>query len=135
MKRLSFFTSLFFAILLLSAGLTSCSKDDNSNNSNNSNVTGNWRISLYYDNTDETARYNGYTLSFNSGGVLVASNGTNTVNGTWSVTSSKFIINFGTDPLFSDLNDDWQIVENTSTSIKLKDDNPAQDDKLEMIKL
>ena len=45
------------------------------------------------------------------------------------------IISFGTTPVFEDLNDDWLIVEKNSTSIKLKDDNPAQDDKLEFTKL
>ena len=36
------------------------------------------------------------------------------------------IISFGTTPVFDDLNDDWLIVEKTNTSIKLKEDNPAQ---------
>ena len=36
------------------------------------------------------------------------------------------IISFGTTPVFDDLNDDWLIVEKPNTSIKLKEDNPAQ---------
>ena len=46
----------------------------------------------------------------------------------------KFNISFGADPVLSELNDDWQIEDKTSTSIKLKDDNPAQDDRLQFTK-
>jgi len=34
----------------------------------------------------------------------------------------------------SELNDDWLITEKTLTVIKLKDDNPGQDDQLHLTK-
>ncbi len=67
--------------------------------------------------------------------MVTASNGTNNVTGTWSLVSSKLILNFGTITDFEDLNDDWLIVEKTGTAIKVKDDNPARNEKLEFIKL
>ena len=70
---------------------------------------------------------------FGDGGVLMAHKGATMISGTWSETSSKIIINF-TDPVLSELNNDWLIVEKTSSSIKLKDDNPAQDDQLHLAK-
>jgi len=115
-------------------GLSSCSNDDNPLN-NTTNPDGNWKISLFFDSGDETSNFSGYTFQFNSGGQLVATNGTNTVTGTWSQSSNKMIISFGTTPVFDDLNDDWLIEEKTNTSIKLKEDNPAQDDKLQFIRL
>jgi uncharacterized cupin superfamily protein len=56
------------------------------------------------------------------------------VTGTWSETSTKFTINFGSDPVLSDLNSEWLKTERTGTVIKLKDDNPSQDDQLHFIK-
>ena len=70
----------------------------------------------------------------NSSGVLSALNGGTTVNGTWTETSSKVIIDFGTHPVLSDLNDDWLKEEKTTGTLKLKDDNPARDEKLQFVK-
>ena len=127
---------LWIAIFIIStsAFIFSCSKNDDNNNPANP-PAGNWRISLYFDTGDETANFAGYSLTFAGNAVVTASNGVNTVTGTWSQTSTKYNLNFGTTPVFEDLNDDWLIVEKNSTSIKLKDDNPAQDDKLEFTKL
>lgn len=132
LSRLVAITSLFLLTVLLQA--TSCSNDDDSNSST-TDYSGSWKVSYYFDNTDETSHFTGYIFSFNNTGVLTASNGTTTANGTWSQTSSKLIIDFGTTPNFSDLNDDWLILEKTANSIKLKDDNPAQDDQLNFLKL
>jgi hypothetical protein len=57
------------------------------------------------------------------------------IDGTWSETSTKFIIDFGTDPILSEINDDWLKIEKTSTLMKMKDDNPAQDDELHFSKI
>jgi hypothetical protein len=135
MKLLNFITSGLFIISIPLLLMSSCSNNDAANTVNQATLDGNWRISLYFDNTDETTDFAGYLFTFKSSGVLEAVNGSTTVTGTWSVTSSKFNINFGSDPLFSELNDDWLIEERTSSSIKLKDDNPAQDDKLQFVKL
>jgi hypothetical protein len=121
----------FLSVIALT--FASCSKDDNPTNI--TPVEGNWRISYFFDSGDETGNFSGYNFQFNSSGVVTASNGANTVNGTWSQTSTKLIINFGTTPVFDDLNDDWLIEEKTSTSIKLKEDNPTQDDRLQFTKI
>lgn len=120
---------------ILTAGvLISCSNSDD-----NTNITGtpegNWRISLYWDETDETSDFNGYTFTFGQNNILTATNGTTTKTGTYSQSSTKLVIDFGTDLLFGELNDDWLIVEKTNSSLKLKDDNPAQDDRLEFIRI
>ncbi len=94
---------------------------------------GTWRISYYWDQKDETSNFTPYTLMFTDGGVLMAHKGTTLYTGTWSETSTKIIINF-TDPVLSELNNDWLVTEKTNTSIKLKEDNPAQDDQLHLLK-
>ncbi len=146
-----------FAILLiaLSIGLTSCSKDDDNSNNNSDNqaanqlaeqvestVTGSsWIITKFIDSGDtETNHFNNYSFSFNSDGSLVATDGTNTVNGSWSVTVDSsssssdddssssdddndvdFNIVFISPADFEELSDDWDIISNTDTKIELID--------------
>ncbi len=92
-------------------------------------------MSFYFDTGDETSKFSGYTFNFNAGGVLQASKAGSLFSGTWSEGSNKLNINFGTTPVLEDLNDDWLIIEKTGLIIRLKDDNPAQDDQLHFSRL
>ena len=122
-------------IIILALSFNSCTKDSTTDPTNTTPPTGQWRIHYYWDEKDETSDFSGYTFDFQSGGVLKATKGVIFVNGTWSETSTKFIIDFGADPVLSELNDDWLKIDKTATFIKLKDDNPAQDDELHFTKL
>lgn len=124
--------------------LTSCDSDDDTNSSNPTSTdaiadvaeTGTWRITSFIDSgEDETSDFNGYNFTFNADGSLVATNGSNTLNGTWSVTNDSssddssssddydFNIFFPVpdDNDFEDLNDDWDIDSVSSTEIALID--------------
>jgi hypothetical protein len=132
-------TNLILALVMVTIFTTlqssSCFKKDDADIINNTPaITGTYRISFYWDKKDETSDFAGYNFSFSSGGQATATKGSATVKGTWSESGSKFIIDFGTDAVLSELNDDWQIVEKTATTIKLKDDNPLQDDQVTFIK-
>jgi hypothetical protein len=122
------FISLAFIITAF-LGMTSCTKD-NSTPNDTAAPTGQWVVQFYWDQKDETADFSGYTFEFQSGGTLKATKGGITVNGTWSESSSDFTIEFGADPLLSSISNKWLKTEKTDTVIKLKDDNPAQDDQL-----
>lgn len=121
------------AALIISLCLFSCQKKSDST-TNNTNYTGIWKISLNWDQKDETGNFTPYTFMFNSGGVLMAHTSTTAITGTWSETSTRFNINFGSDPVLSELKSNWLITEKTATTLKLKDDNPAQDDQLHFVK-
>lgn len=129
------------SILICLLGLftiISCSKDDD-NSSDNSQTTvqnnvqsGTWRITKFIDSdTDELNHFTGYNFTFNSSGVLNASNGTNSYDGTWSISDSNsdddsqddlhFNINFNLTNDFEDLNDDWNFISKSSTKIELID--------------
>lgn len=123
--------------------------DDNEDSTTESNLSsaeiaelksiaedGSWTITYFFDtDKEETSDFNGYTFTFNSDGSLVATNGSNEVNGTWSITDSDssdddssdddsdvdFNILFSTPPDFEDLSDDWDIVEYSSSRIELID--------------
>jgi hypothetical protein len=132
-------------LILLAMFVIACSKDNSNDETDSSNSanqatqanqiaqSGTWRISYFWDtDKDETSNFTGYEFSFNSDGTLVATNNTNTVNGTWSVTDSSssssssdvdfnIMFNVPQSSDFEDLNDDWDIVSVTDTMIELTD--------------
>jgi hypothetical protein len=131
-KPLSLVWALALVTMFTTLQSSSCSKDDVPL-SNVGNISGTWKVSLYWDAKDETSKFTGYVFTFSNGGQITATNGTTTVTGTWSESSSKLTIDFGSHPVFSKLSDDWLKEEKNSSSIKLKDDNPAKDEKLQFV--
>lgn len=121
---------LTLPILLMSSLITaSCKKNDDtnpsSNNSSGSTLSGNWRVTLYNDSgTDELYHFNGYTFTFSNGTVTASKNG-NTITGNYSTGiddgKKKLYLNFGNVVPFEELNDDWNIIEEASTKMRLQD--------------
>lgn len=138
----------FSLLMMLSFSLmsTTCSSDDDdgSPNDNSQQIveiestaqSGTWRITNFNDSgQDETSDFNGYDFSFNNDGSLVATNGSNTMTGTWSVTDDSSSSSSSDDddidfniffPVpdsndFEDLNDDWDVVSTSATRIELID--------------
>lgn len=120
--------SLIFA-LVSTMLVVSCKKDDDSNPST-TNVPsilsqGDWRITLYNDSgTDELYYFTGYTFTFSNGTVTATKNNSSVV-GTYSAgnddSTSKLYLDFGATAPFEKLNDDWHIIEETATKIRLED--------------
>ena len=130
-SKISLLPEILFILLIL-VSFSSCKKDDNSSSSNtatvlNSTITqGGWRVTSYIDRgNNETSHYTGDAFTFQSGGVVTATKSGSTVNGTWSSgnddSTLKLVLNFGTTDPFQELNDDWHVVQQTSTMIKLED--------------
>jgi hypothetical protein len=130
--------NLFFALSLVTLFTTlqssTCSKSDDVVTNTTGTPAGTWRISLYWDSKDETSKFAGYNFSFAAGGQVTATNGTSTVTGTWTESSSRMVLNFGSDPLFQKISDDYLKEEKTSVSIRLKDDNPLKDERVQFVK-
>jgi len=103
-------------------------------------ASGDWEITYFNDSgTDETADFAGYAFTFNTDGTLVATNGTETINGTWSILDDSsnsssdddgnstddddFNIMFVVSEThnFDDLIDDWDFVSVSETKIELLD--------------
>jgi Prokaryotic membrane lipoprotein lipid attachment site len=116
---------LFAAIAVVSG----CSRD-NSNDISQSNVastvsSGSWRVTYYWDTDhEETSNFNGYSFTFNGGSLLTAINGGTTVTGSWQTgndnSTIKLIINFATPANFSELSEDWHVLERTNTKIRMQ---------------
>lgn len=144
MKKTLFYSLFLMLSFSLMSSTCSSDDDDGSPNNNNQEITqientvesGTWRITSYIDSgQNETTDFTNYDFTFASDGTLVATNGTTTYNGTWSITNSNsnddsssnndidFNIAFPVPDNndFEDLNDDWDIVMHTSTRIDLID--------------
>ena len=135
-----------FLIAALSVLVMSCDSSDDNNNNNSSNSAdltseimgqGDWQITRFEDSgVDETNNFNGYTFVFNADGTVVSSNGTQTINGTWSIfddssNSSSDDDGNSTDDDdfnlmfvpstsdFDDLFEDWDFLSVSQTKIEL----------------
>tara|TARA_R110002072_G_scaffold193809_2_gene350957 strand:- start:18 stop:1520 length:1503 start_codon:yes stop_codon:yes gene_type:complete len=89
-------------------------------------VNGPWFVASYLDDgNNQTSDYTGYEVTFNNGGTAVATNGTSTFNGSWSVVNSSngldVILEFGENPPFDEFNDDWDVSDFSNTVIELVD--------------
>ena len=131
------FQVLMTAFLFVLIG-TGCSDDnDDPTNSIEKQIetriqNGTWRITKFIDSEkDETDHFIGYDFTFLDSGVLNADNGANQYDGTWSITDSNsnddsmddldFNINFNLTNDFEDLNDDWDIISQSTSKIELID--------------
>lgn len=87
-------------------------------------VDGTWYVSYFFDDTDETSDYAGYNFTFNANGTSLALKNTISLNGTWLnyMDSGDEKLEFSFDGITLDeLEDDWEVIEFTSTQIRLKD--------------
>ncbi|WP_199708146.1 hypothetical protein [Algoriphagus lacus] len=124
------------ALILLVFAIGGCEDESNSTQSEINQITedmtsGTWKITEFIDSgDDDTSDFTGYLFTFNSSGSLVATKGSTTYTGNWSVTEDSgddspddldFNIFFNLTNQFEDLNDDWDIVTHTSTKIQLID--------------
>jgi hypothetical protein len=122
--------NIILLALLMTIGI-SCSKDDDNStitpdNVSNTVTSGTWRITYYWDTDhEETSNFSGYSFTFATGGVLTAVKTGSTVTGTWSTgtddSKTELIISFASPANFVEISDDWEVIENTSTKIRLQD--------------
>lgn len=86
-------------------------------------LDGLWFVASYIDSsTDQTSTYNGYDVDFNTGDAVVATNGSTTNNGVWTVNSAgtELNLNFTGSP-FDEFNSGWDIISVLPNRIELQD--------------
>lgn len=89
-------------------------------------TNGDWYITYYFDDVDETADFADYVFNYAADGTATATDSNGTTNGTWSTSSGdetelELNLNFGTAPPLDELADDWDVLEVTNEIIRLKD--------------
>ncbi len=89
---------------------------------------GDWVVALYEDEgVDETDNYGGYSFAFSPENTVTVSEGTDPfLTGLWRILRDsdeglKVFLNFGDEPLFGELTDDWDFVSISANRIELKD--------------
>ncbi len=92
----------------------------------NALTTGDWYVTFYFDDVDETANYQDYTFNFATDGTATATDSGGSTPGTWSTsagdeTDLELNLNFGTTIPLDELADDWDVLEATNDIIRLKD--------------
>lgn len=118
--------------LLVVAGLfmmafASCKKDDNSSSPSSSMVTqGQWKVTLFSENgVVETSKFSNYVFTFTSNGTVSAVRSGSTVNGSWSDgnddSQKKLNMNLASPVDFTEISDDWHILQESSSKIELED--------------
>lgn len=95
--------------------------------------SGSWKITQFtYQNTTKTSDYQGVVFDFDAIAVALSNTGTTPVAGSWGVIDEGFegepelVVNFAltsVEPRFTNISDDWYIIESTSTKLRLKDEN------------
>jgi len=135
---MKFRNTLRFVLLAVAVitAFASCNSDDYKTGADDVSDTvkdGTWKVSYFYDSgKEETSNYEGYNFTFGNNTVLTALKGTDSYAGVWSVAKSTsdsdlhstiFKIAFGSPDVLINLTGDWKVVENTGTSLKLKDDS------------
>ncbi|WP_207303280.1 hypothetical protein [Hyunsoonleella flava] len=92
----------------------------------NALTSGDWYVTYFFDDTDETADFSDYVFNFASDNTATATDMNGTTNGSWSTTSGDetelgLNLNFGTGMPLDELADDWDVLEVTNDIIRLKD--------------
>ena len=127
---------LFLLVILSFLFLSSCKDDDKIQPSDVSAavVNGTWRIIYFIESeANETSSFENYNFTFTATpgtspatGLVEATNGSTDVVGSWGTgfigENAKLKLNFALSP-FDQLSEDWEVIELTSTTIKLKHDN------------
>ncbi len=100
------------------------------NSGNNSDLeeyltTDSWYVSYYFDETDETSDFCEFEFTFNENGTVIATDGTDTIDGAWAIGIDSGItyveLDFGTDIPFDELNDNWDVLNASMVKIELED--------------
>lgn len=93
--------------------------------------SGTWRITYFYDDGDETSDYAGYNFTFNANGTSIATKNLSSINGSWLTYldngNTIFDLLFNGD-ILDEIEEDWRVVEFSSTVIRLKDSSGGSDD-------
>lgn len=137
----------FFKLFILALSvffISSCDKEDTTDNQLTAEdvskvrtimTAGQWKITYYFDDKDETSDYTSFVFTFNADGVLSVTNGSIAATGSWSIEEDfgdssddsssddgiDFNIFFSNPDIFEELTDDWDIVSYSENKIELKD--------------
>jgi hypothetical protein len=87
-------------------------------------TTGTWKIAYFFDKIDETPSFKNLIFTFNLDGTAVVTTPTSTGSGIWKSYSDSGLLeiefDFGQEPPFDAIRNDWELVTFSNTEIRLK---------------
>ena len=87
---------------------------------------GEWEITYFFDEADETADFNGFVFTFNSDKTAVARRGEQEIQGSWETSGDGGVLeldlDFGDGDPLEELDEDWELVEFDGTIIRLTEE-------------
>ena len=90
-------------------------------------IEGEWAITYFFDDIDETASFNGYTFTFFEDESAIAKKDGIETEGHWESYgddgSLEIELNFGSESPLDELEEDWGVVSFSDTRIELNDHN------------
>jgi hypothetical protein len=94
-------------------------------------VTGDWIITAYFDETDRTSEFDGFTFTFNADGSVIATDGNLTFVGVWEAYEGDGFITLEfefepeEDP-FIDIQLDWEVVTYDQDHVQLENEDEVE---------
>jgi hypothetical protein len=87
---------------------------------------GSWKISYYFDETNQTTLYNNFTFTFNIDGTVVANNGSEDFLGTWTLYGDDGALELeltfeNNNDLLDEITEDWIVTSFNTTLLELND--------------
>jgi hypothetical protein len=133
---------LLSSLVLIAIILNGCSAEDvpllNEAKVVERMTSGNWKITkMTYKSVDKTSSYSSVTFDFDAINVSLTGTGTTPVVGGWGVIDEGFegdpvlVFNLAltsVEERFTNISDDWYIIESTSSKLRMKDENPETGD-------
>ena len=122
--------ALSFLLIVISTSLfTSCTPEslDYTATTREFISKGQWSVDHYYAGQDKTAQYSSYQFTFVGNGTASATNGVETIAGTWGVVTDvnrnevlQISMN-SQDPNIQELNVNWSVIDKNNATIAMKD--------------
>lgn len=88
-------------------------------------INGDWQITYFFDESDNTQIFNGWSFSFSEDGALIATEGSKTFEGDWESYGDSGVLEIdldfdSVDPV-KELNEEWEVKKFSDTRIELED--------------
>ncbi|HET9487616.1 MAG TPA: hypothetical protein VFO54_09280 [Chryseosolibacter sp.] len=87
-------------------------------------LSGDWQVTSFIDETDQTVSFQDYTFTFNSDSTILATDGVSSTQGVWETNGDdgtiELELNLGELSPFDKINEDWAVVEYGNAQIKLQ---------------
>jgi hypothetical protein len=124
MKNLKFFAYLL--VVISTSLFTSCTRDniDYGSTTKETITKSQWSVDYFFAGQDVTAQFSNYKINFAGNGTVTASDGTTSVNGTWSMITDLnrndvLRINIS-ENLMQRLNCEWAVKQTSDDVLTMK---------------